>query len=386
MLRVEIPPFVDYPNHLARMHVLIDQPQSEALHRYYDIRWRPLPNLAMDATVPLLARAMTLEWAGKIFILICLVLLASGPALIYRAATGQWSVWPLFAFPILYSRPLALGYLNYLCGLGLVLVAFALWLALARRGGALRVAVASASALAVFFAHLEACAILAVLIAGHEIGELWHARVHSVRDVLARMATAGLPFLPPLAILAADGLGGQLGDIRYGGLLRKLVMLQIYEGHLALDIVCSVVLAAVIAVYYGKRYVTVVPALLGPLLLLVAAYFLAPQDFMTATGVYDRMPLAIGLMLAAGTTSPGLSPIRFRVAASVGLALFLVRIGAVVVDCERANQTYPRLIAILDQVPHGGRLAVALGPNLIGPKGMPIYHVPALALIWRTPS
>src|ERR1051326_2493557 len=158
VLHVVLPPFVDYPNHLARMHVLIEQPRSEALQRYYEIRWRPLPNLAMDLVVPMLARVMTLDWAGKVFILMYLALLPGGTALLHRVATGRWSVWPLFAFLFLYTHVLIWGFPNYLFGLGLALPAFALWLALAKRMAALRTGVASAGALVIFFAHLEACA------------------------------------------------------------------------------------------------------------------------------------------------------------------------------------------------------------------------------------
>lgn len=383
MLRAELPPFADYPNHLARMHVLIEQPRSEALQRNYEIRWRPLPNLAMDLAVPQLARVMPLEWAGKVFILVCLGLLAGGVALIHRAAAGGWSVWPLFAFTVLYSRPLVWGYLNYVCALGLALMAFALWLALARRGGAMRLGAASACALVLFFAHLMGCAVFAVLLAGHEFGELWRGRPLSSREILARAVAVGVPFLVPLAILMADGLGGRLGDIRYDGFLRKLLMLQIYEGYQELDIAGSLALATLAAVYYGKRYVTFVPALLGPLLLLALAYLLAPVQLMTAEGVDDRLPLAIVLVLAAGTHSLRLSAARMRVAALAGLALFLVRTGVIAIDCERANRIYPHLVALLDQVPLGGRLAVAYGPDMFGPDGIPITHLPTLAVIRR---
>jgi hypothetical protein len=383
VLHVVLPPFVDYPNHLARMHVLIEQPRSEALQRYYEIRWRPLPNLAMDLVVPMLARVMTLDWAGKVFILMYLALLPGGTALLHRVATGRWSVWPLFAFLFLYTHVLIWGFPNYLFGLGLALPAFALWLALAKRMAALRTGVASAGALVIFFAHLEACAIFALLIAGHEIGELWRRRAISAWDLLPRALAAGLPFVIPLAILVADGLGGELGDIRYEGLLRKLEVLPMFEGHVALDIATVAVVVPLIAVGFLRHCVTVVPALRAPLLLLVLAYLLAPVELMTAHGIDERLPLAIVLVLAAGTTSLRLSAGGLRVAALAGLALFLARVAVTELDYARANQIYPRLIALLDQVPRGGRLAVAFNSNEIGSSGVPINHLPTLAVIRR---
>src|SRR5215469_16077076 len=73
-------PLFDYPNHLARMHILSDLPQSPVLQQFYEIAWRPLPNLAMDAIVPVLAQLMPLAWAGKVFVLLTLLLLVGGAA------------------------------------------------------------------------------------------------------------------------------------------------------------------------------------------------------------------------------------------------------------------------------------------------------------------
>jgi hypothetical protein len=383
VLYVVLPPFNDYPDHLARMHVLIELPRSEALQRYYEIHWRPLPNLAMDLVVPMLARFMPLEWAGKVFILTFLALLPAGAGLIHRVATGGWSVWPLFAFLFLYSHLLIWGFANFLFGLGLALPAFALWLALAKRSVALRASAASACALVLFFAHLEACVIFALLIAGHALGELWCLRTASARQLIARALAVGLPFVLPLAIFLGDGLGGELGDIRYQGVFRKLEILPMFEGHPALDVVEVATLVLLLAAGFLKGQVTIVPMLRAPLLLLTLAYLLAPVKLLTAHGIDERLPLALALVLFAGTKSLRLTPARLRVAVLAGLALFVARVSVSAVDYERANEIYPRLIAILDQVPRGGRLAVAFGSNALGPSGIPINHLPELAVIRR---
>jgi len=36
-----LPPLFDYPNHLARMHLL-----AEGGNAFYTVQWAPLPNLA----------------------------------------------------------------------------------------------------------------------------------------------------------------------------------------------------------------------------------------------------------------------------------------------------------------------------------------------------
>ncbi|MGO8919098.1 MAG: hypothetical protein ACLQJR_24620, partial [Stellaceae bacterium] len=94
-------PLFDYPNHLARMHILADFAQSPALQRYYEIAWRPLPNLAMDLVVPPLAGLLPLAWAGKAFVLLTLFLLAGGAATLNRVLFGRWSAWSCLAFLLL---------------------------------------------------------------------------------------------------------------------------------------------------------------------------------------------------------------------------------------------------------------------------------------------
>src|SRR5579864_4733949 len=163
-------PLFDYPNHLARMHILVDWARSPELQRFYAIAWAPVPNLAMDVIVPGLAQLMPLAVAGKVFVLLTLLLLAGGAAALHRVLFGAWSAWPCLAFLLLYSRILLWGFLNYLFGLGLGLFAFALWIRLARRPALLRLGVGAALALALFFAHLLAWGLYGVLVAGHSAG------------------------------------------------------------------------------------------------------------------------------------------------------------------------------------------------------------------------
>src|SRR5487761_1576204 len=53
-----VPALVDYPNHLARMWILVHCARIPALARNYVVHWRVLPDMAMDFVVPALARMM----------------------------------------------------------------------------------------------------------------------------------------------------------------------------------------------------------------------------------------------------------------------------------------------------------------------------------------
>ena len=385
VMSVSLPPLFDYPNHLARMDLLARLPGSEALQRYYELRWRVIPNLGMDLVVPWLARVLPLPWAGKAFVLASLALVAAGAALVQRAAAGRWSVWPLFAFLFLYSRVLLWGFLNYLFGVGLALVAFAVWIALSERSPRARLAVSAALALALFFAHLMACVIYGLLVAAYELGALWQSRPWPWRPAVARLAIAGAPFLPPLALLLFAGEREGAGTIHYGRLDRKLDLLfSVFDNYdRVFDVACFALLIASAAFAFVRRRLAIIPALRLPIVLLVVVYLAAPAQLMTASAVDHRLPLVIAAIFAASTAAPALNSRFARLAALAGLALFLARTAEVWVHWVRADAVYARLLPALDQVPRGARLAVGYPPEAVDSTAVPTAHLPTLAIVHR---
>ena len=180
------------------MHILSALPTSEFLQRCYEISWRALPNLAMDLTVPPLAGWLPLAWAGKVFVISTLCLLAGGAAVLHRILFSSWSAWPLLAFLLLYSRTFLWGLLNYLFGVGLSLFALALWIALANRPW-IRLAAGTAMALCLFFAHLLAFGLYGILVMGYEAGVILQKRL-SLARLPGALVLAGATFLPAIAI------------------------------------------------------------------------------------------------------------------------------------------------------------------------------------------
>ncbi len=385
LLSVELPPLFDYPNHLARMDLLSRLPTSQTLQRYYELRWRIIPNLGMDLVVPMLTRIMPLAWAGKAFILASLALVAAGAAFVHRAAAGRWSVWPLSAFLFLYSPVPPWGFLTYLFGVGLALVAFALWISLSERSATARLAISAAAALALFFVHLMACVIYAVLVAGYELGVLWRRRPILWGHMVARMVIAAAPFLPPLALLFFTGEGTGLGAIHFGRIDRKLDLLfSVFDNYdRVFDVGCFVVLVLAAGLAFSRRRLRVIPALLPPLGLLAVVYIATPSQLMTASAVDHRLPLVIGLVLSAATIGPRMSSGGLRLAALACLALFLARTAEVWVHWERADAVYARLLPILDQVPEGGRLAVGYSGDAVNSTAVPTAHLPVLPIVGR---
>jgi len=137
-----LPPLFDYPNHLARFLLLLTGGNS-----FYEVRWVPLPNLAGDLIVPLLARLIPLEFAGKLFLVLSFALIVGGAVWLNRLVSGGWRLWPLLTAAFLYNRQFLWGFINYLFGLGIALCGVALWLALEHARAWLRLCAAMLVAL-----------------------------------------------------------------------------------------------------------------------------------------------------------------------------------------------------------------------------------------------
>ncbi len=376
-------PLFDYPNHLARMHLLATLPRSAALQQFYEIVWQPLPNLAMDVIVPPLAQVMPLAWAGKIFVLLCFLALSGGAAILHRVVAGRWSAWPLLVFFLLYSRVLLWGLLNYLLGVGLIFVALAVWIALRERHPLIRLAAGSVAALALFFTHLMAFGLYGVMVAGYELGRLLHRRSSPLQAALT-LLLAGLPFIPALAILVF-ATPGAAGVVAFGQPLRKLDLLfSVFDNYSRpFDIICFVGAVAGLALAYLKGWIRLNPAMAGPVTLLGLVYLVTPSQLFTAASVDHRIPLVLAVAIIAGSdwAAPRLNPRRlFTAAASV---LFLLRLGMVAVNWQASERSYAELQPAFDRIPVGSRVAVAYSSASIHSERTPLTHFPLLAVVAR---
>jgi hypothetical protein len=380
LLLTALPPLLDYPNHLARMHLLPHLPDA-GLARYYIVQWAPIPDLAMDGIVPALAQVMPLEWAGKLFIALTFLLLAGGAAAIHRVLFGHWSLWSLLAFLLLYTRLLLWGFMSFLFGCGLALAAFAAWIALGRRHWLLRLALGTVFALAIYLSHLLAFGMYAVMIAAYEFGQIRLQRKRAVA-ALRDLVIGGAPFLPALALMLQNS---STGRIIYANPLRKLDLLySVFDNYSRpFDVTCFVLIVLAVAVAYWRRWVRLAPAIVLPLIGLVAIYIAMPTQLFTAAGVDRRIPMMIFLVMIGGTTwQAPFARIEPRFMAGAAL-LFTMRLAVIAAIWFQAGKLYAQLMPGLDAVPRGSCVAVAFGKDSIQVAKAPLTHFTTLAVIRR---
>jgi hypothetical protein len=385
ILAVETLPLFDYPNHLARIHILADYDRSAFLRQFYAPDWRPIPNLAMDLIVPPLTRIMPLAVAGKVFVLAIFLLIAGGAALLHRVLFGRWSAWSLLAFLLLYNRILLWGFVNFLFGVGLALVAAALWIGLRERPAWLRLPFAALLATAIYFAHLFAFGAYVVVILGYEAARLrQQGRLTSIAGIGA-LCAAIITFVPALVIFVANRGPAGVSDIGWSRFVRKLDLFYniVDNYHPWFDIASFVLLVAVFIVAAVGRAITVSRVMALPLVLLCLAQLAMPNRLFGGTGVDHRMPLVLAVVLI-GASDVVLRDLRRQsIVAALLAVLFLARIGVIATTWVGYDRIYAPIVAALAALPPGSRLAVASPPTSVhvSRNEPPMTHLASLAVV-----
>jgi hypothetical protein len=377
-----LPPLVDYPNHLARMHLI-----AEGGNQFYAVRWAPLPDLAADLIIPPLAHIVLLAMAGKLFLMLTFALMAGGTVWLNRAATGCWRLWPLLAFLLLYDRILLWGFINYLFGVGVALSGLALWLTLEDRPAWRRALASSLVALACFFSHIAAFGVYALAILGVELLPAWNQLCAShYRDLTRRIVLAGIQFVLPAILYLFLQPASEGGPISYGNFWRKADLLfSVFDNYSRpFDIACFVLFIAFFAMLAWRHWLTIVPRLAVALAILSAAYLALPSQLLSGSGVDRRLPVALFLLLVAATAP--VVPLPYRVAWTIRIAVgavFVARMAVIEAVWLNTDSIYSADIAVIDSLPEGAKLAVAYPPRDINAGAIPEVHVATLATARR---
>ena len=376
-----LPPLLDYPNHLARMHLL-----AEGGDAFYSVRWAVLPNLAEDLIVPPLARVMPLDLAAKLFLVLIFALIAGGVIWLNRVATGGWRLWPLIGFLFLYNRILLWGFVNYLFGIGVALGGIALWLALERRRWWLRVLSSSLVALVCFFSHIAAFGFYTLAIIGVEfLPAVAELRARQWRSLGRRIAIGVPQFVAPAALWLGIRHDAPAGTVSYAALWRKADLLfSVFDNYnRAFDVVCFALFLALIGWLLWTRRLGLAPRLAAAAGIIFAAYLLLPSQIYAGSGADHRLPIAFFLLLVAASAPRFPSP---RVGAAVGVAaalVLLVRLGVIERVWRAADRVYSADLAGIDALPQGSKLAIAHPADLFHVVPVPEVHLAVLAI--RTP-
>jgi len=400
LLWVTTPALVDYPNHLARMWILVHGRDIPELASNYAAHWRILPDLAMDLIVPALAQVMSVEAAGRVFVALTMASLAGGTAALHRALHGRVGLWPIVAWLFVYNLALAWGFLNCVFGIGAALFAFAGWIVTRQWRAAPRLALFAIIASVLFILHLFAFGLYGLAVASYEIGNRLTDRRYSWSSFFS-LCAAGTQFIPALAFWVASLAESGPSVTRYGSLDGKLYAAfapfafnttpQLFDRMLILLCVSFWLVGRM------SRAITLAPAMRVPLAVMLGAAIAMPHVLNGSAGADARLPVALLFIVIA---SMRIDEKHFRLLglfAALALVFLGLRVWAVSTSWQDYDAHFTEFRAADRVIAPGARLLIVDAPlpeseqviagvphALAARASMNFAHMPGLAVIDRS--
>jgi hypothetical protein len=382
-----LPPLSDYVNHLARMHVIATLSKNPQLARFYEIDWQVIPNLTMDLIVPMLARVMNVYLAGQVFIVGMFALIISGCLALNRALIGRWSVFPLFAIPLLYNYVFLVGLMNYIFGIGISLWALAGWVALRERAWPARFALSTACVLALFFCHLSALGIYGVGVLSFEAARLWQRRREPWAARIVDFVASGLPFLAAAPLLKASPTMQLVGSTywdQHGKIDGLMYVISDYSDFVAFMLVTIMV----VSIVWGVRHNVLRFHPLVVTLSLVGAvvYFMLPRIMFDTYMTDQRMPLGVVFMLFAC----GDLELRRRLVRRASMVILIVLITTRLIEIDynwsQLSDSTSEFRSSVRRIAPGSKVFVAYADRALGEdvRDLGLVHAACIATIERS--
>lgn len=376
---VDIPPLVDYPNHLARQYILVNLPHSDYLKAIYQADWNATPYLAMDAIVQTLSRFMSVEISGKIFLSLTLLLLALAPMSLNLALYGRVTPMAYLGLLFVHNTTMSLGFVQYLFSLGFSVCMLSLWIRLRDGQPWIRLIMLPVLSSLLFFSHLMGFVIYALLIGTYELGRhIVQVRSRTPRVPLFLDSSQRLNLLSivlqccmPLIIFFVYGPSSETADAlqetSYGGIWRKFELLSGMFSYLippylwTLDRILAVVLPVGLILLLATRRLEISRHMLWPLLALLILFFIMPMQWLGGWGGDHRLLVAIGLILAGSLHPDVQRGDVWKLGFGLIIALIMIRATAVTVEWRRVDKENTEFLHSFELLTNGSKIYYAFG-------------------------
>jgi len=391
----DVPFLVDFPNHLARIHIIANLDQDAALASNYQVAWGVLPNLAFEIVSTPFAGTIPIEILGRMFIALIFILLIAGTLALRRVVHGHVDMWAAGTFLFLYNHLLIMGFVNYLFSLGIALLLFAGWIASRSLQPTIRILLFSAAAAALFFCHLFALAVYAICVGGHEIGLRYRELRGDWFGVAKQWLFGAMQFVPVAIIILATMPDIQGREMIYGTFVQKLraAWSPTLTYQTPLDLVLLLFVTGVLTVGLARRKFVIAPQLRGPLLVMIPLAIAMPFWIRGAWGsvAYSdlRLPLAVALLLMAGLKIRDVKRETLFALACAAAVMFGARIVDMATQWRQADHEFAEFRAATAVIPKGAAVLPVQILNAHFTTGIPrfeyaYWHLAALTVIDRS--
>jgi len=386
---IDLPLLADYPNHVARIHIINNLSGEIFLTERFHINLDFLPNMAMDYLLPWLATWFSLDIAARLFTAICLLTSLASVAILHRTLFDRWSSYPLLAVFFVHHASFLAGLLNFSLGIALVPAALALWIKLDHAKAIKRLMAGVLITLLLYACHLVAFGAYGLLVLGYEwrrACDRWRQKAGLGRTTKDMAVAAGTGFLPvllflhliitndqrtPISLADDEGAG-----IVYGNLAWKLkaLLAPLAQYNLPLDLITFAALTSLAIAAWHSGWIKIERRIAPGLLLLAIAFLLSPKALWTG-GVFDqRFAVLLGPMMIACSNVTEPRGLASRLVVAMLTGLFLTRLGVLTAAWHGHQGDLQEMRAIADSVEYGSRVLVALPDEGAGLRLSPERH------------
>jgi hypothetical protein len=383
-----VPPLVDLPGHMGRYRVQLDYATSPVLRDFYGFHWSLIGNLGVDLLIIPLSKLFGLELASKLIIISIPAMTVTGLLWIAREVHGDVPPTALFALPLAYGHPFLFGFVNFALSMALALLAFALWLRLARLGHLrLRAALFIIIAPLLWVTHTFGWGTLGVLAFSAEL-----IRQHDKRQSWPRaLVWAGIHCLvlaPPILLMLlwrSGQVGGQTADWFNWKRKGDYLIETLRDRYKLYDLLSLVPFILVVAYGLISRQAETSRNLRASALFLIAVFILLPRIvFGSAYADMRLTPYMIAIAVIAVRMRPTAAPKLMHAIAAVGLVFFATRIATTTYSLGKSAREADAALAALDHVPVGARLITFVGDSCrkVWPLSR-LSHVSGMAIVRR---
>ena len=381
-----IPPLVDLPGHMGRYRVQLDYATSPILREYYSFHWSLIGNLGVDLLIVPMSKLFGLELGTKLIVMFIPALTVAGLLWIAREVHGDVPPTALFALPLAYGHPFIFGFVNFALAMALALLAFALWLRLARLGHLkLRAVLFLFIGPLLWVTHtfgwgtLGVLAFSAELIRQHDRGGSWPRAIFWTGIHCLSLA-------PPILLMVAwrsGQVGGETADWFNWAAKSQWLMMTLRDRWMHWDIaaVILLLLLPVGAVLY--RGLELSRNLAASAAFLVVTFILLPRIvFGSAYADMRLTPFMLAMLVIAIRPLPGANRRVMSALALGGLLFFVARVGGNTISFYEISRAQNRALVALDHVPVGARLVSFVGHQCaLQWRLNPNWHLPAIATV-----
>ena len=389
----DVPPILDYPNHLARLVLLAAGPGDPELGRIFTPHWAVTPDLAIDLIGPPLLHVLPVHIVGRMLLGGTLLLNLAGVVTLHRALFRRNAFWPLASGLVAYNATFLMGNLNWQIGCGLAMLFAAGWLTWRESRPLATVLLSAVASMVLFFCHLMGLVFFLVLIGSAEVYAMWKRKAVVMGTLSLLVVSAG-----PFFLWLLSDLHHEPARTIWLSPQDKLVQFAspFINYWFYLDMASATLAYGGVLLGVASGWLRFAPQAAVAAATLAILYVALPFDLVGASFVDTRVAIMLGFLIFAAV-SPARLPRRFgRAIAAAVVMLFTVRMLVVAAVWTEHRRDLADLRAIIASVPPGATVYLADVP----PEDAPEYwdtrprrrlsndlrtevHLPALLVIER---